>query len=360
MTEYTQEQLRKLDTIGCDLGDKTSELFVIHADETTHRPTPVATTRDGFRKFFEGREKTHVVLEVGTHSRWTSAALEGLGHIVTLANPRKVKLISQSDQKDDDVDAELLARLGRADVKLLSPIKHRGEQAQADLAIPKARDGLVRCRTKLVNQARGLTKSFGYRLPKCDADCFHRKTLEFVPEALKPALLPVYEMLEKLHQQIAAFDKKIDQLATRHSDVEIVSSMMGVGPLTGLVFVLTLEDKSRFAKSRDVGAFLGLVPKKRKSGKSDPQLHITKAGDEFLRRLLVQSANYILGPLCREDSDLRRWGLELCKRGGKAAKRRARVAVARKLSTLMHRLWVTGEVYQPLGYHQKKNASKAA
>jgi transposase len=355
MTEYTQEQLQKLDTIGCDLGDRKSELFVIPVKGKTLRPDAVMTTRDGFRRFFEGRKRAHVVLEVGTHSRWTSALVQELGHAVTVANPRNVKLISESNHKDDDVDAELLARLGRADVKLLSPIKHRGEQVQADLAIPKARDGLVRCRTQLINQARGLTKSFGFRLPKCDADCFQRKTKEFVPEALKPALLPVYEALEELDKQIAAFDRQIAELVkTRYPDAEIVSPMKGVGLLTGLVFILTLEDKSRFAKSRDVGAFLGLVPKKRKSGRSDPQLHITKAGDEFLRRLLVQSANYILGPLCREDSDLRRWGLELCRRGGKAAKRRARVAVARKLSTLMHRLWVTGEIYQPLGYHQSK------
>jgi transposase len=133
--------------------------------------------------------------------------------------------------------------------------------------------------------------------------------------------------------------------------VEIVSQPKGVGVLTGLVFILTLEDKSRFAKSRDAGAFVGLTPKKRKSGDDDPQLRITKAGDEFLRRLLVQSAHYILGPF-GEDSDLRRWGLAQCARGGKAAKKRSRVAVARKLAVLMHRLWVTGEIYQPVGYHQ--------
>ncbi|MBI5542930.1 MAG: IS110 family transposase [Deltaproteobacteria bacterium] len=361
MTKYTQEQLRKLDTIGCDLGDKKSELFVIGAKEATWRPDPIATTRDGFRKFFEDRKRAHVVLEVGTHSRWTSALLEELGHMVTVANPRNVKLISESNRKDDDVDAEILARLGRADVKLLSPIKHRGEGVQADLAIPKGRDALVRCRTKLINQARGLVKSFGCRLPKCDAAYFHRQTKEFVPEALKPALLPLYEVLEELAKRIAAFDKTIEELVrTRYPDAEHVSQMKGVGLLTGLVFILTLEDKSRFARSRDVGPFVGLNPRRRKSGNSDPQLHITKAGDEFLRRLLVQDANYILGPLCRQDSDLRRWALKLCERGGKAARKRAKVALARKLAVLMHRLWVSGEVYEPLGYRQDKKKAHAA
>jgi transposase len=359
MAKYTQVQLRKLDTIGCDLGDRTSELYVISAaKETTSRPKAVATTREGFRKFFDGRKRAHVVLEVGTHSRWVSTLLEECGHVVTVANPRNVTLISRNNQKNDEADAELLARLGRADVALLSPIKHRGDQVQADLAIPKARDALVRCRTRLVNQARGLSKSFGYRLPKCDAESFHAKAREHLPAALKPAVLPVFEVLEKLDEQITAFDKKLEELAkSRYPDVEVVSQVKGVGLLTALVFLLTLEDKSRFAQSRDVGAFLGLTPKRQKSGDEDPQLHITKAGDPFLRRLLVQCAHYVLGPF-GEESDLRRWGLELCQRGGNAAKKRARVAVARKLAILMHRLWVTGEVYQPLGYRQDRRARK--
>jgi transposase len=359
MTKYTQEQLRQLETIGCDLGDKSSALFVIRPDETTHRPKPIATTREGFREFFKERATAHVVVEVGTHSRWTSDELKEMGHVVTVANPRKVRLIAESDDKDDETDAELLARLGRADVKLLKPIEHRGEQVQEGLAIAKTRDALVGCRTKLVNQARGLVKSFGYRLPKCDAVAFWKLTKEEVPEQLKPALLPVYGTLEELAKQIAMCDRQLKRVAKQYPDVEIVGQPKGVGLLTALVFVLTLEDKSRFQKSRDVGPFLGLVPRKRRSSMSNPQLHITKAGDGLLRKLLVQSAHYILGPF-GPDCDLRAWGQELCKRGGKNAKKRARIAVARKLSVLMHRLWVTGEEYEPIGYRQKKNTTVAS
>jgi transposase len=222
----------------------------------------------------------------------------------------------------------------------------------------KARDALVRCRTRLINQARGLTKSFGFRLPKCDAEYFYRHTIEFVPEELKPALLPIYEILEQLANQIKVFEKKLKELAKeKYPDVEVVGQIKGVGVLTALAFLLILEDKNRFQKSRDVGAFIGLRPKKKASGKDDPQLRITKEGDQLLRRLLVQSAHYILGPFGM-DSDLRRWGLELCKRGGKAAKKRARIAVARKLSVLMHRLWVTGEIYEPIGYEQKRRPNR--
>jgi transposase len=341
----------RIETIGCDLGDKQSELCILLASGKIERPKAVTTTRAAMRVFFR-RPRAHVIIEVGTHSRWVSQLLKDLGHEVTVANPRRVQLISQNDSKDDRTDAELLARLGRADRKLLAPIEHRGNQAQADLAVAKARDILVRCRTTLVNHARGTTKSFGERLPKCTAECFHRKARPSVQKELKPALEPIFRVLGDLAAEIKECDRSICRIAKGYPDVQVLSQPDGVGLLTALVYLLTLEDKVRFKKSRSVGAFIGLRPKKDQSGDDDKQLRITKAGDPFLRRLLVGSGNFILGPFAA-DSDLRTWGLELSKRGGKNAKRRAKVAVARKLAVLMHRLWVTGEVYEPTGYHRK-------
>ena len=132
-----------------------------------------------------------------------------------------------------------------------------------------------------------------------------------------------------------------------HPEVALLRQVKGVGPLISLTFVLTLDDPQRFRRSRDVGCFLGLRPGRRNSGRSEPQLHISKEGDRYLRTLLVQGAHYILGPL-GEDSDLRRWGLKLAQRGGKNAKKRAVVALARKLAVLLHKLWVSEEVYEPL------------
>jgi transposase len=306
--------------------------------------------------FFQ-RTAVHVVIEVGPHSRWVSALLSELGHRVTLANPRQVELIANSKKKCDRKDAELLARLGRADVKLLAPVKHRSAEVQADLAVAKARDILVATRTKLVNHVRGTVKSFGTALPKCTAESFARKTRALVPVELRPALEAVYQTLERLDEQIREQDKSIERVAKKYPDVQVVSQPKGVGVLTGLVFVLTLEHKERFTNSRMVGPYIGLSPGKRQSGKGDPQLRITKAGDPFLRRLVVNCANYMLGPF-GQDCDLRRWGLELAKRGGKNARKRARVAVARKLAVLMHRLWVTGEVYEPLGYHERQEQER--
>jgi transposase len=344
-----------IETMGCDLGDKTSVVCVLTPDgkKEMHR---VKTTPAAMRAFFR-RPRAHVVIEVGEHSRWVSELLSELGHQVTVANPRRVRVISTNDSKSDSTDAELLARLGRADTTLLAPVEHRGRGAQADLAAAKSRDALVRCRTLLVNRIRGVTKSFGMRLPKCTAESFHIKTRKMIPTELELALAPLYETLEQLSCQIRSLERTIEKIiAPKYPEVEALSQPHGVGVLTALVYLLTIEDKDRFKKSRSAGAFLGLRPRKDQSGDGDPQLRITKAGDPFLRRLLVNSANHILGPFGK-DSDLRRWGLELASRGGKNARKRAKVAVARKLAVLMHRLWVTGEVYTPIGYCEQRLAS---
>ena len=138
----------------------------------------------------------------------------------------------------------------------------------------------------------------------------------------------------------------------RVDQVALLKKVKGVGTLIALTYVLTLDDPHRFAKSREVGCFLGLKPGRRDSGESQPQMHISKEGDRYLRTMLVQGAHYILGPF-GADSDLRRWGLRLAERGGKNAKKRAVVAVARKLAVLLHRLWVSGEVYEPLRNNRK-------
>lgn len=333
-------------TIGCDVSDKRCEICVLDTDGKIEWRGRIPTTQKALAVFFF-QSQAHVVIEVGPHSRWLSKFIEGQGHHVTVANPRQVRLIGKNMSKNDRRDAEMLARLGRADVSLLSPIQHRGEQAQADLAVMKARRALVECRTKLVNLIRSMAKSVGHVLPSCDAECFHRKMAGVIPDELKPALDPIIDTLGALEAQIKTYDRTLKTIAKTYPEVEVVGQPDGVGLLTALVFLLVIDDKHRFAKSRTVGAYVGLRPQQSQSGEVDKQLGITKAGDPFLRQHLVNAANYILGPFGK-DSDLRRWGLKLASRGGKNARRRAKVAVARKLAVLMHRLWVTGEHYEPL------------
>ena len=230
---------------------------------------------------------------------------------------------------------------------MLHPLNHRGAQAQADLATIKSRDILVRSRTKLINHVRGIVKANGDRLPKCSSVSFVKRCENLVPNELRLGLIPLFKALDALNMQIKELDTIIDKLsAERYPETKYLRQISGVGPITALAFVLTIEEPDRFLKSRQVGPFLGLTPRKDQSGDSDKQLSITKTGNTYLRSLLVKSAQYIMGPFGQE-SNLRLHGLKLAARGGKNAKKRAVIAIARKLSILLHRLWITKGVYQP-------------
>lgn len=333
--------------IGVDLGDEFSYACVLDSEGEVRGRFRVRTTREAFRGRFSRMPSSLVIVETGTHSPWVSRLLRECGHEVLVANARRVALISESDKKTDRQDCELLARIGRVDPALLSPVSHRGLEAQQDLAVLRARAAAVRARTQLVNSVRGLVKSVGERLPKCSTATFHKAVRGAIPEGLKSATVPLLDLIERLTAEIKSFEKKLEALCKRHKPTALLQAVPGVGPICSLAFVLTIEDPHRFQRSRQVGAYLGLVPKLDQSGGSSPQLRITKAGDVNLRSLLVTSAHYILGPR-GPDSDLRRWGLALAERGAKNAKKRAVVAVARRLAVLLHHLWRTGEVYDPL------------
>jgi transposase len=335
--------------VGCDLGDKRSDYCILDGEGAVVEEGQVRTTTAGFSRRFQSLQNARVVVEVGTHSRWVAELLRKMGHEVVVANARYVQLIWKRRHKTDRTDAQVLARLGRLDVSLLAPVQHRSREAQQDLACLKSRDLLVSTRTKLINHVRGAMKPFGIRFPKCSPESLPKRA-DTVPAELVPALRPVLETIAQLNAQIAAQDRQIEQLAgVAHPETARLRQVAGVGAITGLGFLLTIEDPSRFRKSRHVAPFLGLTPAKDQSGDHDPQKRISRAGDPFLRKLLIQCAHQILGRF-GADSDLRTWGLVLASRGGKNGKKRAVVAVARKLAVLLHRLWVTGARYQPVGY----------
>ena len=348
MDETTTHRLEEKLTVGVDLGDRSSQCCVLDAAGEVLEESTLPTTQAAFRRWFSGKEPARVIIEAGTHSHWTSRLLTELGHEVIIANPRMLRFIYGSDSKNDKADAAYLARVGKLDPGLLKPVSHRSEAAQADLVLIRSRDALVHSRASLVTHARALVKVFGARLPRCSTDAFARKVESSVPDVLRPALLPVLTVISALSAEIRQLDRKIDALAKdAYPDTSLLSQVPSVGNLTALAYVLTLEDPSRFPKARVVGSYLGLRPRQKDSGDKQPQLRITKAGDQLLRGLLVECAQHTIGPL-GADSDLRRWGLKLAERGGKNAKKRAAVAVARKLSVLLLHLWGTGEVYEPL------------
>jgi transposase len=335
-------------TIGLDLGDRNSWYCVVDGPGQIQLEQRVRTSAKALQEVFGGMPRSRIALEIGTHSPWVSRLLGELGHEVIVANARKVRLIGESRKKDDRLDAQTLARLARLDPELLYPVKHRSAQAQADLAMIRARAGLVRARTGLVNTARGLAKSYGERLRGCNVRNMDPEKAEGLSPELRRALEPLLAAIEELSEGIVEYNDRIEALAqTTYPQVELLKQIKGVGTLIALTFLLTLEDPHRFRKSRDVGCYLGLQPGRRNSGQSEPQMHISKEGDPYLRTLLVQGAQHILGPF-GVDCDLRRWGLKLAERGGRSGKKRAIIATARKLAVLLHHLWVSGEVYEPL------------
>ena len=335
-------------TIGLDLGDRRSRACVLGADGQVVEAASVATELAPLTRWVQRYPGARVVMEVGTHSPWVSRALTALGHETVVANPSELYGKKRRRRRNDKLDAEQLGRLGRADPTLLYPIQHRGEQAQVDRAMVQARDVCVSARTQMINHVRGTVKALGARLSSCSAEVFASRVRAEVPAALGAALTPVLDQIAALTHQIHAYDRALETMAaTRYPETARLRQVSGVGVLTALAYVLVVEDPRHFPRPRAVGSYFGLVGRLDDSGEWQPQLPITKAGNGLVRRLLVQAAHYIVGPF-GAPSDLRRWGEGLMTRGGKNAKKRAVIAVARKLAVLLHRLWATGAPYEPV------------
>jgi transposase len=325
-------------TVGLDLGDRYSHYCMLAGTGELVEEGRVASTEAALQKQFGGESPMRIALEAGTHSPWVSRLLSGLGHEVIVANPRKIRAITASESKNDRNDAEKLARFAAFDPKLLSPVRHRSEERQQDLNLVHARGTLVRARTMLVNALRGLVKSAGGRLGACSTQAFPDRMRASIPPALQPACAPLVEQIAHLNLAIGEMDRQVEALARKHPEIALLRTVPGVGPIVAACYVLTLDRADAIEDHRQAGAYLGLRPRQRQSGDSNPQCGISKTGNTMLRSLLVQSAHYILGRF-GPDSTLRRWGLGLAARGGQRGKKRAVVAVARKLAVLMHSMW---------------------
>lgn len=342
-------------TIGIDLGNKEHELCILNrTGEIIKRdqvPNNIITVKQYFEKI-DNPTDVKIAMEAGTCSPWVSDLLKKIGFKVIVANPRKLRMIWNSKNKNDERDAEMIARVARLDPNLLYGIQHRSMNAQQMLTVIKVRDHFVRCRTKTINSLRGILKSLGItELPKCDADNFSEKILTYITEELYPVLSEMVYECADLTNRIETMDDKIKHMSENECiEAKHLQQIQGVGPITALTFVLAIDDPKRFAKSRDIGAYLGLTPARDQSGDSDKQLRITKQGNKYLRSLLVGCAQYILSSRCA-DCDLKRYGERISSRGGRIGKKKAVVAIARKLAILMHQLWVSGEDYEPL--HKK-------
>lgn len=337
-------------TIGLDLGDKKHAICVLNEDGEIIDERTITNHRESLRRLSLKYPGARIAHEVGSHSPWISRFLKELGHEVIVANPRKLRAIYASDRKSDRNDARMIARIARMDPQLLYPVQHGSEGAQRDLLQIKLRDNLVRQRVDIISSVRFTLKSMGRSLPSPNTECFAKRCrtiLQGSDDTLLAMIEPSLQVVDLLTKNIRELDRAIERLCDeKYPTTRRLRQIMGVGAITSLSFVLTIEDPERFQQPRDVAAYLGLVPRRDQSGSLDKQLRISKAGDAYLRRLLVGAAQYILGPF-GPDTDLRRHGLALAERGGARAKKKAVVAIARKLSVLLLVLWKHERDYEP-------------
>ena len=333
-------------TIGLDLGDRRHTYYVLDGAGKMAREGSLGNTRQQLATMARSYPGATVVMEAGTHSPWVSRFLQELGLRVIVANPRKTRAIYQNERKSDRRDAMMLARLARMDPTLLHPVEHGSQEAQQDMLQLKLRDSLVRARVALINAVRFTLKSLGYPVSNPSSERFHKLVLSEVPESIGEMIAHNVAAIAELTQRIKALDVSISRLAAeRYPETIYLQQVSGVGPITSLYFVLKVGTPGRFQPTRDIGAFLGLCPRRDQSGETDKELRISKCGDQYLRCLLVNAAQYILGPF-GTDSALREHGLRLAQEGTARAKKRAVVAVARKLAVLLLTLWKSREPYE--------------
>ncbi len=334
-------------TLGLDLGDRSHHVCVLDATGQIVREGALPNTRPALAKLLADFPRATVAMEAGTHSPWISRYLTGLGAKVIVANPRKLHAISRNERKCDQRDAQMLARLARVDPALLHPIEHGSAQAQHDLLGLKLRDALVRTRVNLINAVRFTLKSLGHPMRNPSSESFHKTVLEDIPADCLPVIQPLITVLVQVTEQIKGMERELVRRGKKdYPATQRLQQITGVGPLTALCFVLKIGDPQRFSRSRDVGAYLGLCPRRDQSGGTDKQLRISKCGDGLMRRLLVSAAHYVLGPFGPACA-LREHGRRLTGTGSAREKKRAVVAVARKLAVLLLSLWKHGTDYEP-------------
>ena len=335
-------------TIGLDLGNKDTQCAVYGSDGARVEERKVTNNREQLTALFTRFPDARIVMEASTSTRWIHNLAVELGHEVVVANPRSIPIITASVKKCDRNDARLLAELGQVRPELLNPIKFRDDRYQAVRALLFARAQLVKQRASLVTFIRSEVRVLGFSLPSCGTKVFVKTCRKMVPTELRLALNPMFDSIDSLSAGVDTYNGHIEELSEGpFAETQVLRQVHGVGPLVALAFVATIGDPARFEKSRTIGAYLGLVPRMKQSGRLNPDLGITKCGDRYMRSLLVSAATRILAP-AGADSDLRRFGERIIGGGGRRARARARIAVARKLGVLLHRLLCTGEVYEPL------------
>ncbi len=331
--------------VGLDLGDRHSHYCMLTSTGEVMEEGRIQTNRAALEKHFGTEAGMRIALEAGTHSGWVSRLLKSYGHQVIVANPRKIPTLTASKSKNDRNDAEQLARMAAFDPELLHPIEHRSAERQQDLNLIHTRSVLVRARTMLINCARGLVKSAGGRLPACSSEAFSEKVPAAVPPALKAACTPLLKQIAQINQAIAAMDKQIDGLDKKYPEIAVLRTAPGVGPVVAACYVLTLDSPQAMETNRQAGAYLGLRPGQ--NSLATPTRSVASPGRAILTCGVYWCSRRSTFWAVAPNPELRCWGLKLAASGGKRDKKRALVAVARKLAVVLLSMWRNRKKFEP-------------
>lgn len=334
--------------IGIDVSDRTAQVCVLgRAGILEEFRIPLDEPSLRTRVPFVEPQRGVVVFETGGRAAWMKRVFTKLGMRCVVADARKLSAISTSPTKTDRNDARVLARLGMADdlmgaggpeaERLLHDTYVRPPELQRIYERLRVRDQLVTRRGDFIRQVRSIVKGTGSTLRGGAADAFHRRREE-VGEDVRDVVDPLFDVVGSCTEAIDRIDARLTDIARGIPAVVRLLGVSGVGPITSLAFYAVIADPTRFSNIRDVGAYLGMVVRRDQSGKLDPALGISKCGNGFMRRLLVQCAAYILGPFGK-DCALRTWGLKYISEKGDRSKKKARVAVARKLAVQLASIW---------------------
>ena len=334
-------------TIGMDLGNRKHTVCAINGAGELLWRTEVINTPEALKPFFEENAGATVAMETGLCCRWISALAKRCGCEVLVGNARKLAPIWQSMQKSDENDAFMIAKLARFDRGLFHPVSLRDDERHEMVQILELREVAVSQRTQAVNSIRGLCKAMGVFIPDCDATRFHKVAKDAIPRDLSWKFLPMLRQLKETAETIRQYDAMLKRYASGHfgEEVALASSIPGIGPVTSCAFVALVGDAKRFGKARDAGVYFGLTPARDQSGDRDAPKRVTKAGSKMMRRLLVTAANYVMRT-SSPDTAIKRHGMRICARGGKIAKRKAKVAIARKLAVVMLAMLRSGRPYE--------------
>lgn len=332
-------------TIGWDLHQRESQLCVLDASGTVVREQRITTSLARFAAVIPPLLPARVLLEASTESGWVATALEQLGAEVIVANPRYAPMYATRSRR---------VKTDKRDARALAEAAHRGTYApthrvsatqRAVRELLTARDAVVRNRTRVILVVRALLRSHGLRLASgTSATLGARVAALDLPPALAPILQPLLTLLPHCSTQIAALDVQLAQYARAEPVIDRLRTVCGIGPVTALAFVATLDTAQRFTTAGQIAAYCGLVPSERSSGEQQRRGHITKAGNTRLRALLVEAAWTLWRSKTPETAPLRAWTDRVAQRRGK---RIAVVALARRLACLLWALWRDGTVYDP-------------